>query len=109
VKLKKAYEDMEKGIVAPELLEIKTTLRKDPESYPQNRYQCIVGSQLNAKEGDIIKYYKSDTKGKAHSNPIFLSHAKYLQMLKSTFEDQLKVLDYDFMQDIVGVRSLADI
>jgi DNA polymerase, archaea type len=107
--LKKAYEDMEKGIVAPELLEIKTTLRKDPESYPQNRYQCIVGSQLNAKEGDIIKYYKSDTKGKAHSNPIFLSHAKYLQMLKSTFEDQLKVLDYDFMQDIVGVRSLADI
>jgi DNA polymerase, archaea type len=109
LKLKKAYEDMEKGIVAPELLEIKTTLRKDPESYPQSRYQRIVGSKLNAKEGDIIKYYKSDTKGKAHSDPIFLSHAKYLQMLKSTFEDQLKVLDYDFMQDIVGVRSLADI
>jgi DNA polymerase I len=109
VKLKKAYEDMEKGIVSPELLEIKTTLRKDPESYPQNRYQCIVGSQLNAKEGDPIKYYKSDTKGKAHPNPIFLSRAKYLQMLKSTFEDQLKVLGYDFMKDVVGVRSLADI
>ena len=30
-------------------------------------------------------------------------------MLKSTFEDQLKVLGYDFMQDVVGVRSLADI
>jgi DNA polymerase, archaea type len=109
VKLKNAYEDMEKGIVAPELLEIKTTLRKDPESYPQNRYQRIVGSQLNAKEGEIIKYYKSDTKGKAHFDPIFLSRAKYLQMLKSTFEDQLKVLGYDFMQDVVGVRSLADI
>jgi DNA polymerase, archaea type len=108
-KLKKAYEDMEKGTVAPELLEIKTTLRKDPNTYPQNRYQRIVGSQLNAKEGDIIKYYKSDTKGKAHSDPIFLSRAKYLQMLKSTFEDQLKVLDYDFMKDVVGVRSLADI
>jgi DNA polymerase, archaea type len=108
-KLKKAYEDMEKGIVAPELLEVKTTLRKDPESYPQSRYQRIVGSQLNAKEGDIIKYYKSDTKGKAHSDPIFLSRIKYLQMLKSTFEDQLKVLGYDFMKDVVGVRSLADI
>jgi hypothetical protein len=106
VKLKKAYEDMEKGIVATELLEIKTTLRKDPESYPPTKYQRIVGSQLNAKEGDIIKYYKSDIKGKAHSDPIFLSRAKYIQMLKSTFEDQLKVLGYDFMQDVVGVRSL---
>jgi DNA polymerase I len=109
VKLKKAYEDIEKGIVAPELLEIKTTLKKDPESYPQNRYQRIVGNQLNAKEGDVIRYYKSDTKGKAHSDPIFLSRTKYLQMLKSTFEDQLKVLGYDFMQDVIGVRSLADI
>ena len=70
MKLEKAYEDMEKGIVAPELLEIKTTLKKDPESYPQNRYQRIVGSQLNAREGEVIKYYKSDTKGKAHSDPI---------------------------------------
>jgi hypothetical protein len=46
---------------------------------------------------------------KAHSDPIFLSRAKYLQMLKSTFEDQLKVLGYDFMQDVIGIRSLADI
>ena len=29
--IKKAYENMEKGIVAPELLEIKTTLKKDPK------------------------------------------------------------------------------
>jgi len=38
-----------------------------------------------------------------------LSRAKYLEMMKSTFEEQLKVLGYDFMQDVVGVRSLADI
>jgi hypothetical protein len=100
---------MEKGTVALQLLEIKTTLKKDANMYPQNRYQRIVGNQVNAKEGDVIRYYKSDTKGKAHSNPIFLSRTKYLQMLKSTFEDQLKVLGYDFMQDVVGVRSLADI
>jgi len=109
VKLQNAYMEMENGLVPSELLEIKTTLRKDPESYSQNRYQRIVSSQLNAKEGDIIKYYKSDTKGKAHSDPIFLSRVKYLQMLKSTFEDQLKVLGYDFVQNVVGVRSLADI
>jgi hypothetical protein len=105
---REAYENMEKGIVAPELLEIKTTLKKDAESYPQNRYQRIVGNQVNAKEGGIIKYYKSDTKGKAHSDPDLLSRTKYLQMLKSTFEDQLKVLGYDFTHDVVGVRSLAE-
>lgn len=108
VKLRNAYTEMENGLVPSELLVIKTTLRKDPESYPLNRYQHIVGSQLNANEGDVIKFYKSDTKGKAHSDPIFLSRVKYLQMLKSTFEDQLKALGYDFRQDAVGVRRIAD-
>jgi DNA polymerase elongation subunit (family B) len=99
---------MESGLVPSELLVISTTIKKNPIEYSDNTYQRIVGSQVRAKEGDIIKYYKSDTKGKAHSNPIFLSRNKYLQMLKTTFEDQLKVLGYDFMQDMVGVRSLAD-
>jgi DNA polymerase, archaea type len=109
VKLKKAYEDMEKGIVAPELLIISTTLKKDPAEYSNNTYQRIVGSQVGAKEGDTIKYYKSTTKGQAHSNPALLSRAKYLEMMKSTFKEQLKVLGYDFMKYVVGVRSLADI
>jgi DNA polymerase elongation subunit (family B) len=108
-KLRKAYLEMESGLVPSELLVISTTIKKDPIEYSDNTYQRIVGSQVRAKEGDIIKYYKSTTKGQAHSNPSLLSHAKYLQMLKSTFEDQLKVLGYDFMQDVVGVRSFADI
>jgi DNA polymerase, archaea type len=107
-KLRKAYVEMESGLVPSELLVISTTIKKDPIEYSDNTYQRIVGSQVRAKEGDIIKYYKSTTKGQAHSNPSLLSRAKYLQMLKSTFEDQLKVLGYDFMQDVVGVRSLAD-
>jgi hypothetical protein len=61
----------------------------------------------NAEEGDIIKYYKSTTKGQGHSNPSFLSRTKYLEMLKSTFEEQLKVLGYDFTKDVVGVTSLV--
>jgi hypothetical protein len=28
-------------------------------------------------------------------------------MLKSTFEEQLKVLGYDFMKDVVGMTSLV--
>jgi hypothetical protein len=29
--------------------------------------------------------------------------------MKSTFEEQLKVLGYDFIKDVAGVKSLADI
>jgi hypothetical protein len=29
--------------------------------------------------------------------------------MKSTFEEQLKVLGYDFTKDVIGVKSLADI
>jgi DNA polymerase, archaea type len=108
IKLKHAYMDMEKGQVPPELLSISTTLKKDPSSYSLNAYQRIVGSQTNAKEGDSIKYYKSNTKGTTHSNPSFINIGKYLEMMQSTFEEQLKVLGYDFLKDVVGVKSLAD-
>jgi hypothetical protein len=108
IKLKKAYMEMEKGLVSSDLLAIKTVLKKDPRQYSYNSYQRIVGNSLRATEGDIIKYYKSTTKGKAHSNPALLSRAKYLEMMKNTFKEQIKVLGYDFMKDVVGVTSLAD-
>ena len=99
---------MERGLVPSELLAIRTVLKKDPQEYSDNTYQRIIGNQVGAKEGDTIKYYKSTTKGRAHSNPAHLSRAKYLEMMRATFEEQLKVLGYDFMKDVVGVRSLAD-
>ncbi len=108
IKLRKAYIDMERGQVAPELLAITSTLKKDPLSYSNNAYQRIVGNQLNVKEGDSIKYYKSNTRGMAHSNPSFIDIGKYLEMMQSSFEEQLKVLGYDFLRDVVGVKSLAD-
>jgi hypothetical protein len=88
-------------------LVISTTLKKDPIEYSDNTYQRIIGNQVGAKEGDTIKHYKSTTKGQAHSNPTLLSRTKYLEMMKSTFENQLKVLGYDFIKDVIGVRSLA--
>jgi DNA polymerase elongation subunit (family B) len=109
LKLQRAYIEMEKGVVSPELLVIRTTLKKDPEAYSGNTYQRIVGNQVGAKEGDTIKYYKSTTKGQAHFNPFLLSRLKYLQMMKSTFEEQLKVLGYDFTKDVVGVTNLANL
>jgi DNA polymerase elongation subunit (family B) len=108
LKLKQAYMDMERGQVASELLAINTTLKKDPSSYSSNAYQRIVGDQTNAKEGDSIRYYKSNTKGMAHSNSSFIDRSKYLKMMQSTFEEQIKVLGHDFLLDVVGVKSLAD-
>ena len=108
IKLKQAYIDMERGQVPSERLVINTTLKKDPCEYSNNAYQRIVGIQLNVKEGDSIKYYKSNTKGMVHSKPAFIDIAKYLEMMQSTFEEQLKVLGYDFLRDVVCVKSIAD-
>ena len=108
LQLKKAYLQMESGQVPFELLAIRSTLNKAPKDYANNTYQKILANQTSAEEGDVLKYYKSNTKGKAHSNPAFISRSKYLEMLKTTFFDQLKVLGYDFLQDVVGTKSLAD-
>ena len=80
---------MEGGHVAPELLAINTTLKKDPCEYSNNAYQRIVGNQLHLKEGGPIKYYKPYTRGTAHSDPSFIDIWKYLQMMQSAFEEQL--------------------
>lgn len=108
IKLKQAYRNLEKGQVPSEQLAIHHTLGRNPSEYSPNAYQRIVGMQQNAKEGDPIKYYKSYTPGKAHSNPDFIDWGKYLEMLESTFEKQLKVLGYDFSKDVKGVISLDD-
>ena len=89
-------------------LAISLTLKKDPSEYSNNNYQNIVGKQLNAKEGDTIKYYKSDFIGKAHSNPSFMDRSKYLKMLQSTFEEQIKCLGYNYYNHVKGDATLDD-
>lgn len=108
IQLRKSYLQMETGQIPIELLAIRTTLNKAPQDYANNTYQKILANQTSAEEGDVLKYYKSNTRGKTHSNPAFISRSKYLEMLKTTFSDQLKVLGYDFLQDVVGTKSLAD-
>jgi DNA polymerase elongation subunit (family B) len=108
LKLRKAYQDMKKGQVPHELLAISLTLNKDPSDYSDSVFQNIVGNQLKAKQGDTIKYYKSDTKGKAHSDPAFIDKSKYLEMLQSIFEKQVKYTGYDFDKDVKGVINLSD-
>ena len=108
IKLRKAYLDMEKGQVPHKLLAISLTLSKDPSEYASGDFQNIVGKQLNAKEGDTIKYYKADFPGKAHSDPAYIDRSKYLEMLQSTFEDQLKCLGYNYFNHVKGDVTLDD-
>lgn len=108
LKIRQAYLEMEKGQVPPELLGIPFTYKRNPSDYVNDGFLKIIGRQLNASEGDTVKYYKSKTKGNAHSDPAFVSRLKYLEMMKSTFEDQLGVLGYDFMHDVIGITSLAN-
>ncbi|WP_148686800.1 DNA polymerase domain-containing protein [Candidatus Nitrosocosmicus hydrocola] len=108
VKLRKAYLDMEKGQVPHELLAISLTLSKDPSEYASGDFQNIVGKQLRAKEGDAIKYYKANFPGKAHSDPGFIDRSKYLEMLQSTFEEQVKCLGYNYYNHVKGDTTLDD-
>ena len=71
--------------------------------------QRVVGTELHSSQGDTIKYYKSDiVAGGGTSNPNLLSRRKYLEMLRTTVEDSLKVMGYDYMKEIVGYRKLDD-
>lgn len=106
VNIRKEYEALETGRVPLEELEIKLTLAKSPDEYPTSRLQRVIGSKLGASQGDIIKYYKSDVKGGGTSNPNLISKTKYIEMLRITVEDILKLMGYDYNREIVSQHKL---
>ena len=103
------YRAMQSGLVPLEELLIKGILQKDPNEYPKNRVQRLVGTELHSSKGDTIKYYKSDiVAGGGTSNPNLLSRRKYLEILRATVEDSLKVMGYNFDRNILGQRNVHD-
>jgi len=104
----KEYKELENGQVFLSELVIKLTLQKDPDKYAQNSLQRTVGLELNAKQGDTLSYYKSDISGGGSSNIDLISTRKYLEILRTTVEDSLKLMGYDYLQDIVGCRKFDD-
>ena len=108
VKIRKQYMAMERGQVLLDELEIKLMLAKDPSEYGMHSLQRVVGNELGAKQGDTIVYYKSEIAGGGTSNPNLISRKKYLEMLWTTVEDSLKIMEYDFDRYIVGYRRLDD-
>lgn len=68
-----------------------------------------MGTELKASEGDTKKYYKSDiVSGGGTSNFNLISRKKYLEMLKTTIEDSLKLMGYDYNREIVSQQKLTD-
>ena len=100
------YRAMQSGLVPLEELLVKGTLQKDPNEYPKNRVQRVVGTELHSSKGDSIKYYKSDIAGGGTSNLNLISRKKYLEILRTTVQDSLKVMGYDFDRDILGQRKI---
>ena len=100
------YRKMEQGKVSSNELEIKLTLKKDPSNYKRNSVQSIVGTESEAKAGDIITYYKSYKQGRGTSNIELLSTKKYLEMLRTAVEDSLAVMGYEFDKDILGRQKI---
>jgi len=74
----------------------------------ENSFQRVVGNKLVAEQGDTIIYYKSDIAGGGTSNPNLISRRKYLDMLRTTVEDGLQVMGYDFGRNILGQYRIRD-
>jgi len=108
INIRREYKTMESRSISLHELIIKITLKKDPSEYSQNSLQRVVGTEIGAKQGDTICYYKSDISGGGTSRVDLISRRKYLEMLRTTVEDSLKIMGYDYIQNIVGFRNLSD-
>jgi DNA polymerase, archaea type len=95
VNLKVAMNDLENGKIDPELLKIKVKLAKNPEDYAVNNPNKKIGMLLGAKAGDVIWYFKTDSKeGGVTINPEEIGINKYKEMLMSTVKHALEILGY---------------
>jgi DNA polymerase elongation subunit (family B) len=106
INIRKEYLAMEKGQVPLEELAIRLVLQKDPVNYVANSLQRVVGIESDAKQEEVIKYYKSDITGGGTSNPNLLSRKKYLDMIRTSVENSLTLMGHNFLQKVVGMKEL---
>ena len=67
---------MEGGIISSEELSIKTTLKKNPSDYKPNSLQRKIGLELEAEQGDVLKYDKSHMVGGGTINTYSIESSK---------------------------------
>jgi hypothetical protein len=108
ISIRKEYRAMEEGSISLDELSIKLTLKKNPTDYKPNSLQRKIGLQLEAEQGDILKYYKSRMVGGGTISTDLLCRQKYLQMVKTTVGEALHVMGYNFDRDVAGCKRLDD-
>ena len=100
---------LEQRKVPLEDLVITMQLAKNPQDYPTNIAQKLVGGQFNALEGDIISFYKGDCLGKATIKETEIAYSRYIELFIHSFEPLVTLAGYDFEHDVLGVTSIANL
>ena len=96
--LKKAIFNLESGGINPELLKRSNRLSKNPEEYEnENDRKRKIGSAIDARKGDIIEYFESDSKEGYSLNVQDISVRKYKIMLWKAVKDILQIAGYDIV------------
>ena len=109
INLHKFYMQLEQRKVPLEDLVITMQLAKNPQDYPTNIAQKLVGQQLNAVEGDIISFYKGDCLGKATTKESEIAYSQYIELFTHSFEPLVTLAGYDFEHDVLGVTCIANL
>jgi DNA polymerase elongation subunit (family B) len=97
VNLRQSVKELEDGKIHTDKLKISVRISKDPGSYTANNPQKKIGLLLNAKEGDLIQYYKSDNSDGVSLNPNDISVRKYKSIMWNTVKDILEIAGYDIV------------
>ena len=96
--LKKAISDLKSGKVNPDLLKRSNRLSKNPGEYEnENDRRRKIGLATEARKGDIIEYFESDSKEGYSLDPGDISVKKYKIMLWKAVEDILQIAGYDIV------------
>jgi DNA polymerase I len=115
--LRQGYVQLRERNVPLEELAFRVMLGKDPEEYAETTPQHIKAAKLlqergkEVKAGDIIHFVK--VVGPIGVKPLELTKKedvdvdKYVEFMKSTFEQVLDALGYDF-EELMGARKLEE-
>jgi len=115
--LRKRYLDLKNRRIALEDLAFNVMIGKAPDKYTETTPQHVRAAKLliakgkEVKAGEIISYVKTVTppgvKPISMASPEEVDADKYLEQLKSTFDQILDALGYDF-NEIMGVSKLEE-
>ena len=92
--IRKAFSDLDCCKVDSNLLAISQKVGRDPDNYVVTARVGRIARAVNAKEGDLIRYWNSDKKKMGNSwtlDPAQIDIAKYKELLWNTVREILDI------------------